>query len=167
MAWVCHPSMNQISINTITGLFHSLKYRYTHITMPKNTLLWGAELVSMVGGTEQAMVGGQETNCKLGLHNLMSLCFILQCVWDIVERWLHHSRSGHMKMLWSAYRNVRIWAVFYGPILAWWWITPCILLMAHCNVLTMLARNIYNESVASEVLSCSFGLWEVKPSLIY
>lgn len=47
--------------------------------MPENPLLWSAELVSMVGGIEQAMVGGQQTNCRLGLQGVMSSCFKLQC----------------------------------------------------------------------------------------
>lgn len=33
----------------------------------------------MVGGIEQAMVGGQKTNCRLGLQVVMSPCFKLQC----------------------------------------------------------------------------------------
>lgn len=47
--------------------------------MPENPLLWSAELVSMVGGIEHAMVGGQQTNCRLGLQGVMSPCFKLQC----------------------------------------------------------------------------------------
>lgn len=45
--------------------------------------------------------------------------------------------------------------------------TQYILEMAHCDVPTMLARIIYNGTVVIEVSSCSFGLWEVEPSLIY
>lgn len=67
----------------------------------------------------------------------------------------------------NVYRNLRIWAGFCGLILIWWWMTQCILEMAHCDVPTMLARIIYNGTVAIEVSSCSFGLWEVEPSLIY
>lgn len=159
-------------IKTITCLFHSLKYRntlyfrveqsYSFYHNAKKSFLWSVELVIMVG----AMVGSQQTNCQLGLQGVMSPCFKLHDVWDIVWCWLHPSRSGGVKMLWSVCRNVRIWAGIYHLILRWWWKTQCILGIAHCNHPTMLARIIYNGTVAIEVSSCSFGLWEVEPSLI-
>ena len=47
-------------------------------TMPKRTLLWGSEMVSMVGGIAREMVSGQQTTFGPGLHDESSSCPILQ-----------------------------------------------------------------------------------------
>lgn len=125
--------------------------------MPKITLLWGSEMVSMVGGIAREMVGGQQTRFGLELHDesshpilqrtgFLMVCIIHTLCWyenvvESVQKWENMGCVVWSKVGMTVEDTMRIGD---GS--------------AHCDVPTTLARNIYNGSVANDVSPPSSGL---------
>lgn len=128
--WVPYPSLNCTHINLITCLFHGLHKRHAHKGLPVVYLPPPCEKNSSMG-FRNGEYGGRYCTRNVG--------WSANQFWTGAARWkltLSHTTTYRFLwwsasfMLWSLSRNVRIWAVLYGPRLTWRWRTPCILEMA-------------------------------------